>query len=248
VKPNVNDPQILYKGAGILAEQILIIDTEHQTVDTVRYNLERTGYKVMTTPNAETALNMIQRNLPDLILLDPILPGMDGFTFCKHLRQENRTRDVPICVLSEQDDEINRVLAFELGVDDYLKKPFSLRELLLRIRIILKRKQKQHTQPENRLILGALSIDKSAHEAFLDNHPLLLTVIEFQLLTTLMERIGRVQTREDLLNAVWGYEHTGNGRMVDAHIRRMRSKLGKAQSMIRTVRGVGYCFTPENPT
>ncbi len=231
-----------------MAERILIIDKEPNTVETVRNNLELTGYNVMTTPNAETALNIIQRNLPDLILLDPILPGMDGFTFCKHLRQENRTQDVPICVLSAQDDEINRVLAFELGVDDYLTKPFSLRELLLRIRIILKRKQKQHTQPQNRLTYGAFSIDKSAHEVFLNNQPLSLTVIEFQLLTTLVERIGRVQTREDLLNAVWGYEHTGNGRMVDAHIRRMRAKLGKAQSMIRTVRGVGYCFTPENPS
>ena len=231
-----------------MAEQILIIDKEPNTVDAIRNNLEQTGYKVMTTPNAEAALNIIQRDLPDLILLDPILPGMDGLTFCKHLRQETRTQDVPICVLSAQNDEINRVLAFELGVDDYLTKPFSLRELSLRIRIILKRKQKQNTQPQNRLTYGIFSLDKSAHEAFLNHQPLSLTVLEFQLLATLMERVGRVQTRDDLLNAVWGYEHTANGRMVDAHIHRMRSKLGKAQSMIRTVRGVGYCFTPGNPT
>jgi two-component system, OmpR family, phosphate regulon response regulator PhoB len=225
-----------------LAEQILIVDKESDTVETVRTHLEKTGFRVISTKDAEIALDIIQHELPDLILLDPILRGMDGFSFCKHLKREHQTQHVPICMISAQDDEINRVLAFELGVDDYLKKPFSLRELLLRIRIILKRKQ--NTPSKDRLTYGILSIDKLGLEAFLKDTPIPLTVIEFQLLVTLLERIGRVQTREDLLNAVWGYEHSGNGRMVDAHIKRMRAKLGDAQSMIRTVRSIGYCFTP----
>lgn len=228
-----------------MTEQILIIDKETNTISRVRPHLEQTGFQVLSTKDAETALDIVEQRLPDLILLDPMLKGMDGFDFCKQLKQETRTQNVPICVISEQDDEINRVLAFELGVDDYLKKPFSLRELLLRVRILIKRQQKQKIQPKDRLTYGILSINKLSHEAFLKNTPLPLTVIEFQLLVTLLERAGRVQSREDLLNAVWGYEHMGNGRMVDAHIRRMRAKLGDAKHLIRTIRGVGYCFTPD---
>ena len=231
-----------------MAEQILIIDQEPDTVAVVRTQLEQTGFQVTATQDAETALDLIHRHIPDLILLDPMLQGMDGFTFCKQLKQESRTQNVPVCVVSKQDDEINRVLAFELGVDDYLKKPFSHRELLLRIRILLKRKQKQVESPKDRLTYGMLSVNLSSHEAFVKTHLIPLTVIEFKLLVILMERQGRVQTRDDLLNAVWGYEHQGNGRMVDAHIRRMRAKLGDAQAMIRTVRGIGYCFTPDLST
>ena len=226
-----------------MPEQILIIEDEPDIVETVRYNLEKTGFVVVSSGDAETALDILNQRIPDLILLDLILPGMNGFDFCKEIKREPRTRAIPICVLSARRHEVDRVLAFELGVDDYIVKPFSLRELTLRIRGILQR-VKVNQQNDDRLAYGILSVDSAAHKVTVGNETKNLTPIEFQLLFTLMERARRVQSRRDLLNAVWGYNHLGNGRMVDAHIRRMRAKLGTAQEMIRTVRGVGYCFKP----
>ena len=226
-----------------MPEQILIIEDEPDIVETVRYNLEKTGFEVVSSGDAETALDILNQRIPDLILLDLILPGMNGFDFCKEVKREPRTRAIPICVLSARRHEVDRVLAFELGADDYIVKPFSLRELTLRIRGILQR-VKVNQQNDDRLAYGILSVDSAAHKVTVGNETKNLTPIEFQLLFTLMERARRVQSRRDLLNAVWGYNHLGNGRMVDAHIRRMRAKLGTAQEMIRTVRGVGYCFKP----
>lgn len=227
-----------------MADQILIVEDEPDIVETVRYNLEQTGFDVVASGDAETALDMLSDCVPDLIVLDLMLPGMDGFDFCKALKQEPHTRHVPICVLSACKKEVDRVLAFELGVDDFVEKPFSPRELVLRIRGILKRAHQAEQQAGDRLDYGALVVDKAGYKVFVEGQLCELTPIEFQLLVTLIERVGRVQTREDLLDAVWGYGHMGNGRMVDAHIRRMRAKLGCAEEMIRTVRGVGYCFKP----
>ncbi len=227
-----------------MPEQILIIVDEPDIVETIRYNLEKTGFDVVSSNDAETALDILNQRIPDLILMDLILPGMNGFDFCKEVKREPRTRAIPICILSARRHEVDRVLAFELGVDDYIVKPFSLRELILRIRGILQRVNQVNQQSDDRLAYGTLSVDKTAHKVTVENETKNLTPIEFQLLFTLMERAGRVQSRRDLLNAVWGYNHLGNGRMVDAHIRRMRAKLGTAQEMIRTVRGVGYCFKP----
>lgn len=227
-----------------MADQILIVEDEPDIVETVRYNLEQTGFDVVASGDAETALDMLADALPDLIVLDLMLPGMDGFDFCKVLKQEPHTRHVPICVLSACKKEVDRVLAFELGVDDFVEKPFSPRELVLRIRGILKRAHQAEQQAGDRLDYGTLVVDKAGYKVFVEGTLCELTPIEFQLLVTLIERVGRVQTREDLLDAVWGYGHMGNGRMVDAHIRRMRAKLGAAQDLIRTVRGVGYCFKP----
>lgn len=232
------------RGQVAVPEQILIIVDESDIVETVRYHLEKTGFDVVSSNDAETALDILNQRIPDLILMDLILPGMNGFDFCKEVKREPRTRAIPICILSARRHEVDRVLAFELGVDDYIVKPFSLRELLLRIRGILQRVNQVNQQSDDRLAYGTLSVDKTAHKVTVGNETKNLTPIEFQLLFTLMERAGRVQSRRDLLNAVWGYNHLGNGRMVDAHIRRMRAKLGTAQEMIRTVRGVGYCFRP----
>ncbi len=232
------------RGQVAVPEQILIIEDEPDIVETIRYHLEKTGFDVLSSGDAETALDILNQSNPDLILLDLILPGMNGFDFCKEVKREPRTRAIPICVLSARRHEVDRVLAFELGVDDYIVKPFSLRELTLRIRGILQRVTQVKQQKDDRLAYGILSLDSAAHKVTVENETKNLTPIEFQLLFTLMERAGRVQSRRDLLNAVWGYNHLGNGRMVDAHIRRMRAKLGTAQEMIRTVRGVGYCFKP----
>ena len=227
-----------------MSKQILIVEDEPDIVETVRYNLEQTGYQALAATDAETALEMVSDGLPDLIVLDLMLPGMNGFDFCKILKQESHTRHVPICVLSGRKEEVDRVLAFELGVDDYVVKPFSPRELMLRIRSILERSQNAVKQPEERLICGVLEVDKVWYRVSVDGQACELTPLEFKLLVTLIERAGRVQTREDLLDAAWGYGHMGNGRMVDAHIRRMRAKLGVAREMVRTVRSVGYCFRP----
>ncbi len=227
-----------------MPKQIPIIEDEPDTVETVRYNLEKTGFDVLYSGDAETALDILNQRIPDLILLDLILPGMNGFDFCKEVKREARTRAIPICVLSARRHEVDRVLAFELGVDDYIVKPFFLRELLLRIRGILQRVNQVNQRNVDRLAYGTLSVDRVAHKVTVGNAVKNLTPIEFRLLFTLMERAGRVQSRRDLLNAVWGYNHLGNGRMVDAHIRCMRAKLDTAQEMIRTVRGVGYCFKP----
>jgi DNA-binding response OmpR family regulator len=229
----------------ILAEQILIVEDEPDIVETVRYNLERTGFHVVVSEDAEMALNLVAQHVPDLIVLDLMLPGMDGFDFCKALKQEPKTRNVPICVLTACRKEVDRILAFELGVDDYVEKPFSPRELVLRIRSILRRSKRAQVQAEDHLEYGILTVDKAGHKVFVRGIECDLTPIEFQLLVILMARSGRVQTREDLLDAVWGYGNVGNGRMVDAHIRRMRAKLDEAQNLIRTVRGVGYCFKPD---
>ena len=232
------------RGQVAVPKQILIIVDEPDIVETVRYHLEKTGFDVVSSNDAETALDILNQRIPDLILMDLILPGMNGFDFCKEVKRESRTRAIPICILSARRHEVDRVLAFELGVDDYIVKPFSLRELVLRIRGILQRVNQINQQNDDRLAYGTLRVDKAAHKVTVENETKNLTPIEFQLLFTLMERAGRVQSRRDLLNAVWGYNHLGNGRMVDAHIRRMRAKLGTAQEMIRTVRGVGYCFKP----
>ena len=225
-----------------MADLILIVEDEIDIAETVRYNLDQAGFEVMAAGDAETALSMLSDSVPSLIVLDLMLPGMDGIDLCKIIKEKKATRDIPICVLSARKNEIDRVLAFELGVDDYVEKPFSPRELVLRVRSILKRVQLAQAQVDERLDYGILVVDKSAYKVFVEGQVCALTPIEFQLLVTLMDREGRVQTREALLRVVWGDGHVGSGRMVDAHIRRMRGKLGEAQHLIRTVRGVGYCF------
>lgn len=227
-----------------MADLILVVEDETDIAETVRYNLDQAGFEVLVADDAETALTMLGQSVPGLIVLDLMLPGMDGIDLCKILKEQKSTRDIPICVLSARKNEIDRVLAFELGVDDYVEKPFSPRELVLRVRSILKRVQLAQAQVDERLDYGVLVVDKSAYKVFVEGQACALTPIEFQLLVTLVEREGRVQTREALLRAVWGDGHVGSGRMVDAHIRRMRGKLGEAQHLIRTVRGVGYCFRP----
>jgi two-component system phosphate regulon response regulator PhoB len=186
-------------------------------------------------------LNIVKSNPPDLIILDIMLPGIVGTEICRTLKQQEDTRSIPIIMLTAKGEEIDRVVGFELGADDYVTKPFSPRELVLRAKAILKRLQKRDDAKDVIQISG-LSIDKPKHEVTLDGKSISLTATEFNLLLTLVERKGRVQTRDMLLQSVWGYEYVGFTRTVDTHMRRLRSKLGRWGDLIETVRGLGYRF------
>ena len=226
--------------------KILVVEDEPDILEMVRYNLDQAGLDVETTEDAEHALQSVQEVLPDLIILDLMLPGIDGLDMCRQLKQDARTRHIPILMLTARKEEVDRIVGLELGADDYVVKPFSPRELVLRAQAILRRSQGS-LQPatDARLHTGPISIDKAAHQALLNGDPLELTGTEFKLLITLIKRRGRVQTRDDLLDTVWGYEYSGYGRTVDTHIRRLREKLGEASEWIETVRGVGYRFRRE---
>lgn len=228
--------------------KILVVEDEPDILEMVRYNLAQAGLDVATAEDAESALQHIREVLPDLIVLDLMLPGIDGLDMCRELKRDARTRPVPILMLTARKEEVDRIVGLELGADDYVVKPFSPRELVLRVRAILRRSQSDERlapHAETMLRAGPLSIDKDAHQALLHGDPLVLTSTEFRLLATLIERRGRVQTRDELLNTVWGYEYSGYGRTVDTHIRRLREKLGDASDWIETVRGVGYRFRRE---
>lgn len=228
--------------------KVLVVEDEPDILEMVRYNLDQAGLDVETAEDAERALQSVQETLPDLIILDLMLPGIDGLDMCRQVKQDARTRHIPILMLTARKEEVDRIVGLELGADDYVVKPFSPRELVLRAQAILRRSQgssQSTTETEDWLHMGPISIDKAAHQALLNGDPLELTGTEFKLLITLIERRGRVQTRDDLLNTVWGYEYSGYGRTVDTHIRRLREKLGEASEWIETVRGVGYRFRRE---
>lgn len=224
---------------------ILLIEDEPDILDVVRYNLEQAGYGILAAGDGEEGLALAMSEIPDLVVLDLMLPGLDGIDVCKALREGEQTRDIPVLMLTARRDEVDRVRGLELGADDYVVKPFSPRELVLRVRAILRRSS--DATADERIRIGPLNIDLSEYRAWLDDEPLLLTATEFKLLTTLIDRQGRVQSREALLNAVWGYDYAGYGRTVDTHIRRLREKLGQHDQMIETVRGVGYRFSPKEP-
>ena len=225
--------------------KVLLVEDEPDILDMVQYNLEHAGFEVLTAGDGEEALVLVKDQSPSIVVLDLMLPGMDGLEVCKTLKQARETKDIPVLMLTARKDEVDRILGLELGADDYVVKPFSPRELVLRVRAILRRSEGQSNEDQNdEVCVGALRIDRGAHQAWVDDVQLTLTATEFKLLTTLVDRRGRVQTREDLLNTVWGYEYAGYGRTVDTHIRRLREKLGSHSALVETVRGVGYRFNP----
>tara|TARA_B100000029_G_scaffold58977_1_gene53172 strand:- start:70268 stop:70945 length:678 start_codon:yes stop_codon:yes gene_type:complete len=220
---------------------ILVVDDEPDIVEIIRYNLEKSGYNVIVAVDGPIALNKARDESPDLIVLDLMLPGLEGTDVCRILKQDERTRAIPILMLTAKSEEIDRIIGLELGADDYVVKPFSPREINLRIRNILRRQEISDDSGSVRV--GPLAIDVEGHTVSLSGEAVSLTATEFKLLVILFQRRGRVQTREELLNVVWGYDYMGYGRTVDAHIKRLREKLGEANVMIETVRGVGYRFT-----
>jgi DNA-binding response OmpR family regulator len=221
--------------------RILVVDDEPDAVELVRFNLRKAGMDVVIAATGHEAVEQAREILPDAIVLDVMLPGMDGLEVCKTLRRQPETVRIPIIMLTAKGSELDRVLGLELGAADYVTKPFSPRELVLRVKKLLHRGQ----EPEEKaavLRFEDLVIDIEKYEVFVGGRPVNLTYTEFHLLTRLAQRVGRVQSRDQLLTEVWGYDGQIETRTVDTHVRRLREKLGAAAYLIETVRGVGYRF------
>ena len=228
-----------------MKQKILVVDDEPDAVELVAFNVKAAGYEVVTASNGEEALTKARTLLPRLIVLDLMLPEVDGMEVCKVLRRDPRTRGIPIIMLTAKAGEIDRVLGLELGADDYVTKPFSPRELVLRIKRLL-RSEAPTEKPADRIQWKELCVDIPRHEATVKGKPIDLTATEFKLLMVLAQRRGRVQSREQLLQDVWEYDNLIDTRTVDTHMRRLREKLGPAAKYLDTVRGVGYRFVEEH--
>ncbi len=222
--------------------RILVIEDEADIQQVLDYNLREKGHKVFIAGNGEDGLKLAREKRPDLVLLDLMLPGMPGTEVCKALKGDPATKGTQVVMLTAKGEEIDRVVGFELGADDYVVKPFSVRELLLRVQAILRRSQGEQEVVAS-FQFGKLRVDREAHRVWADDQELELTALEFKLLVTLYDRRNRVQTRSALLSDVWGIDADITTRTVDTHVKRLREKLGEAGNYIETVRGVGYRFT-----
>lgn len=222
--------------------QILVVDDEPDILSVLVYHLSREGYRVTTAVNGQGALTTAQAEQPDLIILDLMLPGIDGYEVLQRLRRGERTSSTPVILLTARREEDERVKGFEVGADDYITKPFSARELTLRVEALLRRSKAEPVSASRRISVGPVELDREAHRVFSDGVEVDLTRLEYRLLEVLLERRGRVQTRRQLLQAVWDTNAAIETRTVDMHVARLRTKLGDAASLIETVRGIGYRF------
>jgi two-component system phosphate regulon response regulator PhoB len=222
---------------------ILIVDDERDLASVIDFNLRQAGFETQCAFTGADALAQLRRRVPDLVLLDLMLPDVGGTEICRQLKADPRTRHVPVVMLTARSDEVDRVVGFELGADDYVTKPFSARELVLRVRAVLRRTP-QDSAREAPDRLGPIRVDAAAHRAFVDDEEVPLTPLEFRLLTTFMARAGRVQSRDRLLTDVWEMSSEVETRTVDTHVKRLREKLGPARDLLETVRGVGYRLVP----
>jgi DNA-binding response OmpR family regulator len=218
----------------------MVIEDEKEIRDLVRYNLERAGFRVATAADGEEGLQRLFSSRPDAVVLDLMLPGRNGLEVLKELRAEPTTKELPVIVLTARGAEMDKLLGFEHGADDYLTKPFSPRELVARLQALLRRARPE--QGETVIEAGPLRVDPLAHEVTLRGRVLVLTPREFDLLAFFARHPGRVISREELLRKVWGYDYLGETRTVDVHVRRLRAKLGEKTRMIETVTGSGYKF------
>jgi two-component system phosphate regulon response regulator PhoB len=225
-----------------MASTILIVEDEQDLLDTLEFNLQREGFATRRAASGRAGLEAASLEPPpDLVLLDLMLPDIPGTEVCRQIRSNERTRSVPVVMLTARGEEVDRVVGFEVGADDYVTKPFSVRELLLRIRAILRRAGSATETPDT-LTYSDLKVDVTGHRAWVSGEEIKLTALEFRLLATLLARAGRVQTRDTLLSDVWGMHAGLTTRTVDTHVTRLRKKLGPAGSYIETLRGVGYRF------
>jgi DNA-binding response OmpR family regulator len=223
-------------------QKILVVDDEPEQVELVEFNLKGAGYSVSIANDGAEGLSKARRIHPNLIILDVMMPEIDGLEVCKLLRRDPATSTVPIIMLTAKASEVDRVLGLELGADDYVVKPFSPRELVLRVKKILERGKPAE---EEKFVFGDLVIDIARHAVLWKGKEIDLTATEFKLLGTLAQRRGRVQSRDALLRDVWGYESMIDTRTVDTHMRRLREKMGPAAKYLDTIRGVGYRFVEE---
>ncbi|SDF16630.1 winged helix-turn-helix domain-containing protein [Sporolituus thermophilus] len=224
--------------------KILIVEDEINIRELVRFNLEKEGYAVLEAEDGNTALALARRERPDLVVLDLMLPGKDGLDVCRAMKSARETAGIAIIMLTAKAEEVDKIIGLEMGADDYMVKPFSPRELLARIKAVLRRSQKD-APLTGELVVGNLKLNFSRYEAHIGKEKLELTPKEFELLKLFVTDVGRVFTREQLLDKVWGYEYFGDTRTVDVHIRHLRAKLSidpVLAEAIETVRGVGYRF------
>jgi two-component system phosphate regulon response regulator PhoB len=225
---------------------ILIIDDERDLVATLEYNLEKEGFRARSAYTGKHGLEIASGDqVPDLVLLDLMLPDMSGTQVCQQLRARDRTKAVAIIMMTAKAEEVDRVVGFEVGADDYVVKPFSVRELMLRVKAVLRRKAPPAESATAPATYGRVRVDMEGHRVWVDDEEVVLTALEFRLLTTLIARRGRVQTRDALLLDVWGVQPGLTTRTVDTHVRRLRKKLGAVADYVETLRGVGYRFTTE---
>jgi two-component system, OmpR family, phosphate regulon response regulator PhoB len=220
-------------------QTILIIEDERDLADLLAFNLEQEGYRTVIAADGNEGLEAVARLLPDLVLLDLMLPGILGTEVCKRLKKSERTSHIPVVMLTAKGEEIDKVVGFEVGADDYVVKPYSTRELLMRVRAVLRRTSPGVTEGPV-VKVGAITIDSERHLVCVNGAEVTFTTTEFNLLNTLIKRLGRVQSRDVLLRDVWGYNFVEDTRTVDTHVTRLRTKLGEAGEMIKTVRGFGY--------
>ena len=232
----------------IMAKKIILtIDDEEHIQDLLEYNLEKNGYEVLRAETGEKGLTILKNMQVDLVLLDYMLPGMDGIEVLKNIRSSQELVTLPVIMLTAKGEEFDKVLGLEMGADDYLSKPFGIRELLARIKALLRRSslEKIETQPEEKLLIGELVINNTAREVTVGGEPITLSLKEFELLYLLASHRNRVFTREQLLELIWGYEYSGETRTVDVHVRNLRKKIEpdpEQPRYIQTVRGMGYKF------
>ena len=227
--------------------KILVIEDEPDIRKTLEYNLSREGYEVAVSGTLQEAKKLLEPSL-SLLVLDLMLPDGSGLDLCREIKKNSLLSNIPIIILTAKDDEVDRVVGFELGADDYVTKPFSVRELILRVKAVLKRGEVNKPElVEVERKFGDLSIDVDSHEVHVNSELVVLTALEFKLLKQLVDRRGRVQSRDQLLSDVWGYSSEVTTRTVDTHIKRLREKLGPMGKYVQTIRGIGYKFsrTPE---
>lgn len=222
-------------------EKILAVDDESDILGVIRFNLEREGYRVTTTESGETALKLIPELMPDLILLDLMLPGIDGLGVCRKIRADSKTAHIPVIMLTAKSEESDMIVGLEMGADDYISKPFSNKVLVARVRAILRRRAVAE-EPESGIVRGALLINPGRREVFWEGEPIELTFTEFELLLLLARRPGWVFSRSQIVNQIKGGDYPVTDRSVDVQIVGLRRNLGGAGEMIETVRGVGYRF------
>jgi two-component system phosphate regulon response regulator PhoB len=226
-----------------MPQTILVVDDERDIVELIRYSLHQAGFRVVSASDGQQAIDLVRRDRPDLVILDLLLPTLPGTEVARILRQEQKTRAIPILMLTARGSEVDRIVGFELGADDYVVKPFSPRELVLRVQAILRRDRLE--VQEERIAFEPLVIDLASRTVQLDGKEIDLTSTEFKLLHRLARRPGRAFSRDRLLSEVWGFSGELETRTVDTHMKRLRSKLGPIAAWIETVRGLGYRFRPE---
>ncbi|MBV4418709.1 response regulator transcription factor [Clostridium tyrobutyricum] len=228
-------------------DKILIVDDEEHICELIKFNLENNGYKTIISYNGVDAISKVEKEMPNLILLDVMLPGMDGYDVCKEIKRNPNLSSIPIIMITAKGEEFDKVLGLELGADDYVTKPFSVRELLARVKAVLRRTIVKEIN--KCYAFDNIHIDFEKHEVLKNSAKVELTLKEFELLQILIKNKGRVMTRDFLLDKVWGYEYVGETRTVDVHIRHIRQKIeddDRNPKYIETIRGIGYRFNSEN--